>query len=329
MKVLVFTNMYPFPAMPFYGSFVKDEVGALRSAGVDVDVYFVNGKASKWNYFWSPVGFARRLSRRAYDVVHVHHSFCGFVATKQKKVPVVWTFHEGEISGDAKIRESDSAIKRLAYSKRFKRYVARRVDALIVVSEHLKAPLERPDALTIASGIDMDIFKPMDKNEAKKRLGLNEAKRYVLFPSEPGRVEKRYDLAVAGVEAYRQSGGEVELLCLDNVPHEEVPLYMNASEALLMTSVFEASPVTVREALACGLPVVSTDVGDVGEVIGGVEGCYLVAPDAPDIAVKLRKALERTAPFAGRDRVAGYSLEATASKLTALYDRLCARTRPR
>lgn len=318
----MFTNMYPFDAMPFYGSFVKDEVGALRAAGADVDVYFVNGKANKMNYLWMPGGFFGRLRKNDYDVVHVHHSFCGFVATLQKKIPVVWTFHEGEVTSSDDVIKKDSAVKRLAYSKRFKRSVARKVDALIVVSEHLKAPLERPDAITLACGIDLELFKPMDGNEARERLGLDPGKRNVLFPSAPGRLEKRYDLALAGVEALRARGHDVELLTLDNVPHEDVPVYMNASEALLMTSEFEASPVTVREALACNIPVLSTAVGDVESVMEGIEGCYIIEPDAGDIADKLEAILRRGAPFVGRDEMGAYSLQSTASRLLELYQRL-------
>jgi len=326
MKVLVFTNMYPYAGLPFYGSFVRDEVGALRAAGADVDVYFVNGRANKLHYFASPFGFARRLRSRAYDIVHVHHSFCAFVATMQRSTPVVWTFHEGEITSTDDIIRADRPIKRLVYSKRFKRAMARRVDVVIVVSEHLKGPLRRPDALVIPAGVDTASFRPMDKTEAKTRLGLEATRRYVLFPSERGRVEKRYDLALAGVERYRALGGDVELLRLENVPHEQVPLYMNASEAMLMTSAFEASPVTVREALSCNVPVLSTDVGDVRSVIGDLDGCFLVEDDPEDIAQKLRTALDRRSPFAGREKMLVYSLDRTAKQLIALYEEL-ARTR--
>ena len=93
MKVLVFTNMYPTEEFPFYGSFVHDEAGALREAGHDVEVYFVNGRASRLNYLGMPFGFMRRLAA-GYDIVHVHHSYCGLIATMQRRVPVVWTFHE-------------------------------------------------------------------------------------------------------------------------------------------------------------------------------------------------------------------------------------------
>ena len=315
--------------MPFYGSFVHDEVEVLRRLGGDLDVLFIDGKQSKLNYFASPFRFHSRLRAAPYDIVHVHHSFCGFVATTQKRVPVVWTFHEGEISGDAEIARRDRAIKRLAYSKGFKRRVARKVNAVIVVSEHLKEPLGRPDAVTIPAGLNLGLFTPTEPAVARAQLGLDLSKRYVLFASSPERVEKRFDLARSAVELLDEVVGGVEILALDNVPHERVPLYMSAADVLLMTSQFEASPVTVREALACNLAVVTTDVGDVRRVLEGVESCYVVSDKVGDIGDALRQVLLRADRIDGRSAVAEYSLERTSRRILEVYDQLIEQRRSR
>jgi len=322
MRVLVFTNMYPTAAAPFYGSFVRDEADALREAGVDVDVYFVNGRASKLNYFGMPAGFFERIRRTKYDVIHVHHSFCGLVATLQKDIPVVWTFHEGEISGDTADALREKPIKQVAYSKKMKRYVAKKVDAVVIVAEHLRGPLGRPDALSLPSGIDWKRFAPMESGEARRQLGLASDKRYVLFPASPSRVEKRYELARAGFDRFRAANptaNDLELIVLDNVPHERVPLYMNASEAVLMTSAFEASPVTIREALACNVPVICTDVGDARVVMQDIAGCRIVDADPADIADALRAALSGPRRVDARARMHAYALETVAQALIALY----------
>ena len=328
MRVLVFTNMYPTEAAPFYGSFVRDEAAALRAAGVEVDLYFVNGRASKFNYLGMPSGFFARMRQHRYDVVHVHHSFCGLIATRQHRVPVVWTFHEGEISGGTADALREQPIKHLAYSKRMKRYVAARVDAVVVVADHLREPLGRPDALWMPSGIDWKNFAPMDSGEARSRLGLAAGKRYLLFPSSPARVEKRFELAqaaVARLHAIEPGMRDVELIALDNVPHERVPLYMNACELMLMTSAFEASPVTIREALACDVPVVSTDVGDARVVMKDIEGCHIVMPDPDAIARTLQVALNAPRRVQARARMQAYSLERVAERLIVLYTDVIAR----
>ena len=125
-------------------------------------------------------------------------------------------------------------------------------------------------------------MRPWIAAEAKRQLGLSAEKRYVLFPAAPSRVEKRYELARAGFDRFCAATpprNDVELIALDNVPHERVPLFMNASEAVLMTSSFEASPVTIREALACNVPVISTDVGDARVVMKDIAGCRIVEAD--------------------------------------------------
>jgi glycosyltransferase involved in cell wall biosynthesis len=243
------------------------------------------------------------VRRTRFDVVHVHHSFCGLVATRQRAIPVVWTFHEGEITGGTDDALREQPIKHVAYSKRMKQFVARRVDGLVVVAEHLRVPLGRPDALWLPAGIDIDLFQPMDTHEAKRRLGLADDTRYVLFPAVPSRVEKRYELASRAVAMLRERGpgmGDVELIALNNVPHEDVPLYMNASEVVLLTSAFEASPVVIREA-------------------HGMAGCAIVAPDPERIAESLRAALASPRRVAGREAMRPYSLENTARQIVELY----------
>ncbi len=325
MRVLVFTNMYPSERLPFYGSFVSDEVSSLRRAGVDVDVYFVNGREHKFSYAMMPFGFFSRVLRREYDVVHVHHSFCGFVATLQRRVPVVWTFHEGAMAAVDSERVDPRAIKRLAYSRRLKRWVATRANAVIAVSAHLRDLMGRPDADVIPCGIDLERFQPIDPAEAKRRLGLSPELRYVLFPSTPSRPEKRFALADAAMRRLRETAPEyrdVELMVLNEVPHESVPDFINGAEAVLMTSKFEASPITIREALACNVPVVSTAVGDVPAVLDGIRGCYVANDDPDSLAAALRAVLAGPRRVESRHRMMAYSIDLQTRALLDVYRRV-------
>jgi glycosyltransferase involved in cell wall biosynthesis len=203
-----------------------------------------------------------------------------------------------------------------------KRHVAQKVDAVVVVAEHLREPLGRADALWLPAGINWKRFAPMDTQDAQRQLGLSLDKRYVLFPASPSRVEKRYELARAGFDRYREANpaaNDLELIALDNVPHERVPLYMNASEAVLMTSAFEASPVTIREALACNVPVICTDVGDVRVVMKDIKGCRIVDATPEAIASALKTVLHGPRRVEARERMKSYSLETVAQELIALY----------
>jgi len=95
---------------------------------------------------------------------------------------------------------------------------------------------------------------------------------------------------------------------------------MNACDVLVLTSDYEGSPMVVKEAMACNLPVVSVDVGDVAEVISGVEGCYICQQTPEDVAAKLALALNRPERTQGRRAVAHLALDRIAERLIAEYD---------
>ncbi len=332
MRVLVFTNMYPTPARPFYGSFVHDEVQALRDAGVQADVLFVDGRSNKLNYLGMPAEFFGRLRSRQYDAVHVHHSYCALIATAQSKVPVIWTCHEGATAALPEDVRADHWSKRLAYSSRLKRNVARRVEALITVNRSLGDSLGRPDAVVIPSGVDLGKFVPMDTNAARRRLGLPMHKRYILFPSSPSRPEKRHELARRAIQELKTAWADardVELIALHNVPHDDVPWFINAADVVLMTSAFEGSPITVREALACNVPVVSTAVGDVPSLLEGMAGCAITDDNPEAIARALRAVLTFPGRTQSRAAMARYSVLRQVSAVTQVYHDVVARRRRR
>ena len=95
----------------------------------------------------------------------------------------------------------------------------------------------------------------------------------------------------------------VELLELKGYTREEVNLLMNACDAQLTTSFRESGPLVVKEAMACGTPVVSVDVGDVKEVFGRTEGCYIARYCPKDISEKLLKAFSFRGKTSGRERI--------------------------
>src|SRR3954469_19057396 len=99
MKVLVVTNMYPTAEMPAFGTFIHDQVEALRRAGATVDVFFVNGRVSRWNYLSAFPRFWRFLAGRKYDVIHAHYVLSGVLARAQWGHKVVLTHHGPEVIG--------------------------------------------------------------------------------------------------------------------------------------------------------------------------------------------------------------------------------------
>jgi len=307
MRVLVVTNMYPTEADPAFGTFVRDEVEALRRLGLQVDVLFINGKATRWNYLWGLPRLWWRLRRRRYDLVHAHYALAGLIARAQWCVPLVVTFHGAEVA--------------LGWPARVSRWLRDRVDAVIVTSRRVQEDLGALDAAVIPPGVDFERFKPGDRTAARRALGLPLDKELVLFV---GRTEwdKRLDAVQEAVRLLQAERPAVELVLVSGQPHDVVPTYMNGCDALLLISTYEGSPMVVKEALACNLPVVASDVGDVAEIIGGVEGCALCDGTPEDAARKLAQVLERGRLTNGRQAVAHLSVEESARRVASVYRRV-------
>jgi len=165
------------------------------------------------------------------------------------------------------------------------RYFARRARRVLVVSKHLGLKLGGIPFDVIPNGVDFSMFYPIDQQVARQALGLPSRKKLVLFGAAPENRVKNYRLAERVCQA---SSHNPVLVALNGVPHEKVALYMNASDALVITSFREGSPNVLREALACGLPVLSVDVGDVAEQTHAIIGCKVVNSYEPqDLANEL------------------------------------------
>jgi glycosyltransferase involved in cell wall biosynthesis len=170
--------------------------------------------------------------------------------------------------------------------------------------------------------VDTGLFRPLPPDEARARIGVRREGRLVLFVGNERRPEKRLDLARRVMDLVQQTM-PASLLVADGVAHEEMPHYMNAADALLITSRAEGSPAVVREALACNLPVVSTDVGDVRRWIEGVEGCCICATGAPgELASALGEVLRHGGRCAGRQVAERGSEAATAERIELVYRRV-------
>jgi teichuronic acid biosynthesis glycosyltransferase TuaC len=121
------------------------------------------------------------------------------------------------------------------------------------------------------------------------------------------------------VALLRADGTDVELHVLAGVPPDAVATWLNAADTVLLTSAHEGSPNVVKEALACNVPVVSVDVGDVRERIHEIAGCYIADPTPEDLAAKVERAVRREGAITARERVADISLERVAARLWDIY----------
>jgi glycosyltransferase involved in cell wall biosynthesis len=317
LRVLVVTNLWPDEADPSYGCFVKAQMESLRPLGVDYDVMFINGRASRWNYFRAFPQLWGRLRARRYHLIHAHMGLAGLVARAQLSLPLVVSFVGFDVSGELAADGRVTAMGRFYQISSF--LLARLASAVIVKTSELRGRLRLAKAQVIPNGVDLELFKPTSQAEARRSLGLAQEKKFVLFPYDPQRAEKRFDLVEAAVAAARRDVPGLEILPVFGVPQERMPLYMNAADVLVLASQSEGSPNSVKEAMATNLPVVAVDVGDTAELIGQTEGCYLVRRDAKEIAAKIVEVCRRGKRTTGRSRMAALSMENVARRVVEVY----------
>ena len=140
-----------------------------------------------------------------------------------------------------------------------------------------------------------------------------------MFVSNPDRIEKQYELADRALATVRQRGQGIDPLVVFNKPHRELPTYMNAADLLLLTSSREGSPNAIKEAMACTLPIVSTDVGDVRQVIGTTDNCVLADASPEDIARGIEQVLDTGRRTNGRESIVSLSAEVIGQRVLDIY----------
>jgi len=324
MKVLAVTNIYPTDSYPESGTFVEQQIRGLRQVGVDVQVLFVDRRVrGAVAYASIPWLVSAALAGFDADLVHVMYGgvLADLVTLRVSDRPTVVTFHGSDLLGGRSFRW----LKRwmAAFGVRSSRRAAKRADGIVVVAPALTRTLpsdvDRDNVRVIPCGIDLDRFKPLDHVQCRNELNWPADRFHVLFNSAGDDPVKRPWLARLTIDHLNRSGIPTELHELRGVRNEMVPVWLNASDALLLTSLHEGSPTIVKEALACNLPVVSVDVGDVRERIRGIEGCHVASPDPEDLADKLRCVQMRRQRVIGHSEMRELSLERVASRLRAFY----------
>src|SRR4051794_25224256 len=260
MRVLVVTNLWPTAERPERGGFVRDQVEALRMIdGLDVEVFHFEPGGVK-PYPRAMRELRRRYARERFDVVHAQYGLSAWPALAIRGAPHVVTFHGTDLAHRVVGPMS--------------RAVAHLVELPAPVSASLaRAGLPHMEHVAILPvGVNLERFDRRIRSEARERLGLEANGRYLLFPADPSRPEKRRDGAADLADA-----ANAELLAYGGVAPERVPDMINAANAVVVTSEREGFGLGTLEALACDVPVLATDVGIAPLALQGIAGT-LCAP---------------------------------------------------
>jgi len=331
MVICMVTNMIPTRDDPGFGVFIKSQIDSIAAAGHEVTTLAIDGRATKKNYSHAVRELNRILAAKKHDIVHAHYGLSGIPACVQRHCPVVVSFCGDDLLGTSNGKGGYTFKGRLTVLA--SQFVAHHADAVIVKSdkmlERLSSASARAKTVVIPNGVDFELFRPIDKLEARKKLGLEPFKKYVLFAGSPEAPVKRFDLADKAVELLRGSFTDVEIIVLHRKPQAEVPVYMNACDVVILTSDSEGSPNVIKEAMACNAPIVSVDAGDAWQLIGGAEQCHRAEREPGDLASKVKRVLQAAEPSDGRRRIGHLELSAVATRVIGVYETVLADARRR
>ncbi len=319
MKVLTMTAIYPTAGNPALGTFVRTQVESLKQAGIEIELLLLNGRFRKWNYPKAVVQLRRRLAKSAVDLIHAHISYVGMMARTQWKVPVVVTYHGSDLLGLINEQGAKARLSPLAICAG--KLLARCADAAIVQNAQMADILKnQSNVFVIPCEVDLETFRPIERERARAMLGLDMREKYLLFAANPQIAVKRFPLAKAVAEELKRRDSSVELLVVCKEPQDRLALFMSACDALVFTSYQEGSPNIIKQAMACNLPIVSTDAGDAREVIGSTEGCYVCEPNADEFVRRLDLMLAHRRRTQGRAQVQHLAGPIVARRIIEVYE---------
>jgi glycosyltransferase involved in cell wall biosynthesis len=271
-------------------SIVLSQARSLKEMNIDLDYYPIDNKGF-FGYIKHILILRSYLRNSRFSIIHAHYGLCGLVALfSRKREKIIVSF-----MGDDLLGSTGNHCEVTLFSKiliMINTYFSRWFyDISIVKSqEMLKVLKNNKKAIVLPNGVDLEIFKPVEKTLAMQKANFVEDKFNIIFVADDGRKEKNFPLAMNAVRLIKNYASKLHVL--KNVPVNDLSYYYSAADVLIMTSFHEGSPNVIKEAMACNCPIVSTDVGDISYVIGNTEGCYITSFDPIDISNKIILAME-------------------------------------
>jgi glycosyltransferase involved in cell wall biosynthesis len=315
MKVLHITNNFPTKNLPIFGIFVKEQIDSLTDQGFENEVFFINGREKgKFEYLKSTFKLSRHLKEKKFDIIHCHHALsalCLIFSGYSQKFKSVISYQNDPLHEQGKY---------------LYRFIKKRSNGVILKNN---SPIvDNYFAFYQPNGVNTNFFKPIPKEECIKKLKLRSDKRYILFVSSNFiREQKRYDRfqVVLSILKSKYKLFDIDELKIINTERTLVPYYFNAASLHLLTSDFEGSPNSVKEAMACNTPVVATDVGNTRELLSGVDGSYVSSSKDPEKLAELAyRALTNQEIINSREKLIEKKLdiESVAKNIVLIYNKV-------
>ena len=292
--------------------FVKAQADALAKEGIKVDFFLIKNNGV-FGYLKSIRELIHCTRNIEYDVYHAHYSFSGYVASLAKKKPLVVS-----LLGTDVIKSS--------LSRSILKIVSSICDwsGIIVKSDQMKNLLKIKKVQVVPNGVSFDTFHPINQKKARSILNWNFEEKIILFNGHKSNPIKNYALAEKAINLCKKN---IKIVEMKNLDQEKLNLYYNACDVFLSTSLWEGSPNTIKEAMACNTNIISTNVGDVNYLFGKEKYNRICTFDPLEISTTITNALMVKKEYnKGRERLIHLSLQGTdvAQKLIKLYHTILA-----
>ena len=302
MKILILCSKNSGRIAPF----ITDQVEELQKAGVVCEYFTVEGKGVK-GYLRNFIPMMCKIREFQPDIIHAHYGLSGLLANLQRKVPVVTTYHGSDINNPKVLRYSKVSIILSAWN-------------IFVSDKNIQLAGVKGKFSLIPCGVYTDIFRPLERKPVREKLNFGDRDKIVLFAGA-------FDNPVKNPELAKEALAKVpdaRLMEMKGYSRVQVAELMNAADVCLMTSHSEGSPQFIKEAMACGCPIVSVDVGDVAEILEGVEGCRIADKNAKDVALKIEQVLIENKRTNGYKKIknSGYEATVVAEKIQNVYQNI-------
>jgi teichuronic acid biosynthesis glycosyltransferase TuaC len=283
---------------------VTNQGESLKKQGVKVEYFAIKGRGFK-GYLSSIKRLKTYLRRNNYDIVHAHYSLSAIVGSLSGAQNLVVSLMGSDIKSKYWLKFIIWFFHQFFWG------------ITIVKSNEMKKSLGLKEIIVIPNGVDLEVFKPLDKSDCMKKLNWDRKYTHILFAANPNRYEKNFTLANDAINYLNNK--TIKLHYLEAIPNIEMPIYFNAADLVLLTSLWEGSPNVIKEAMACNIPIVSTNVGDVKENIDKIEGCYITSFKPEEVALQIHKATTFKKKTTGREHIEHLDSIVIAKKIIRIY----------
>lgn len=242
------------------------------------------------------------------DIIHAHYSFSGLLSSLSfSGKPIVCSL----MGSDVLANKLFNRIIKFFNKKMWTRTIVKSIEMKKVF----------PNTVVIPNGVDFKNFRPINKSDAIFKTGFNKDEINIIFvATNPNTKVKNINLAKTAVEIVKEKiEKKVNLHILSNVKFLDLPYFFSSADMLLLTSFSEGSPNVIKEAMACNCPIVSTNVGDIADIITEAKGCFITNFNSEDVALKIVKAIKFGTKTNGRKLVGDFSTDKISKKIYNLY----------